>query len=97
MLIQHCVDPGERIFVLEGLSVQGSKVDDHSSGGVLFVTKERSCSKRARRWDDPSCFQEFGQLAVNFGLVDRRLAVHPMSGRFLPRFQNDGMIGVPLR
>ena len=48
-LIQHFVNPRDRVLIISGQLVECSVVDDHTPGLVFLVSEHRACAKGTRR------------------------------------------------
>src|SRR3954464_4316834 len=70
-LIIQIVDPGKRIFVLDGGLVDGSVILDQTICSIALLDKERRCSPRGGTWANEPFVKCFANLLLQFKEVVR--------------------------
>ena len=92
-LIQHFVNPRERVLILSVQHVECSVIDDHASGLVLLVSEHRTRTKMARRGSDsPGCY-EFFHLPLDLLLIGCRHSVQSVGRGSLCLVHHNRVIG----
>src|SRR3954463_661922 len=88
-LIILIVDPGKRIFVLDGGLVNGSVILDQTICSIALLDKERRCSRRRGNWENEPFVKCFVNLLLRFKKVVRRNFIRTLGNRNGAGFQVD--------